>query len=101
MVPAGFEPAHPKIVELKSTALDHSAMTPNKLVLLVSETLVFIVLNVAHLQRVGSQHAEKLFSNCLIKSQNLKSIAVKFPIKPSAGLEPATLRLPCWLQRST
>ena len=24
--PAGFEPAHPKIVGLKSTALDHSAM---------------------------------------------------------------------------
>ena len=26
MVLAGFEPAHPKIVGLKSTALDHSAM---------------------------------------------------------------------------
>ena len=26
MYPAGFEPAHPKITELKSVALDHSAM---------------------------------------------------------------------------
>ena len=25
---AGFEPAHPKIVDLESTALDHSAMSP-------------------------------------------------------------------------
>ena len=28
MVSAGFEPAHPKIIELKSIALDHSAMSP-------------------------------------------------------------------------
>ena len=32
MVSAGFEPAHPKIIELKSIALDHSAMTPLGLV---------------------------------------------------------------------
>ena len=25
MTPVGFEPTHPKIVELESTALDHSA----------------------------------------------------------------------------
>ena len=25
MTPAGFEPAHPKITELESVALDHSA----------------------------------------------------------------------------
>ena len=28
MVPAGFEPAHPKIIELESIALDHSAIAP-------------------------------------------------------------------------
>ena len=28
MVTAGFEPAHPEIVGLKSTALDHSAKLP-------------------------------------------------------------------------
>ena len=28
MVSAGFEPAHPKIIELESIALDHSAKTP-------------------------------------------------------------------------
>ena len=27
-MPAGFEPAHPKIIDLESIALDHSAMTP-------------------------------------------------------------------------
>ena len=29
---AGFEPAHPKIIELKSIALDHSAMIPRVVV---------------------------------------------------------------------
>jgi hypothetical protein len=29
LVTAGFEPAHPEIVGLKSTALDHSAKLPN------------------------------------------------------------------------
>ena len=28
MVPVGFEPTHPKILELESSALDHSAMKP-------------------------------------------------------------------------
>ena len=44
MTPAGFEPAHPKIDELKSSALDHSAM--------VSE-MVFIVSD--HLERAVSR----------------------------------------------
>lgn len=30
MVTVGFEPTHPKIIDLKSTALDHSAMLPCK-----------------------------------------------------------------------
>ena len=33
MVSAGFEPAHPKIVELESTALDHSAIAPYLLII--------------------------------------------------------------------
>ena len=28
LVPAGFEPAHPKIIDLESIALDHSAIVP-------------------------------------------------------------------------
>ena len=31
MVTAGFEPAHPEIVGLKSTALDHSAILAKQL----------------------------------------------------------------------
>ena len=65
LVPAGFEPAHPKIVDLESTALDHSAMAPLGLVL---ET-----------------HFEHI-----IKSLN---VAVYVSKKPPAGLEPAALRL--------
>ena len=30
--PAGFEPAHPKIAELESAALDHSAMMTNDII---------------------------------------------------------------------
>jgi hypothetical protein len=33
--PAGFEPAHPKIIELKSIALDHSAMSPLYLIIYI------------------------------------------------------------------
>ena len=41
--PAGFEPAHPKIPELKSDALDHSAMLPrenkNEIILIPSKQI--------------------------------------------------------------
>jgi hypothetical protein len=33
---AGFEPAHPEIVGLKSTALDHSAIRAKHLILLLA-----------------------------------------------------------------
>ena len=71
MTPAGFEPAHPKINELKSFALDHSAIV----------SVVLLLLNT-------------FFDANQIKSlEREKGVAVCIHKKPSAGLEPATLRL--------
>ena len=63
MTPAGFEPAHPKINELKSFALDHSAIDP----VCLRDTI------------------------CL--NYNTDEFAVDVSKKPPAGLEPAALRL--------
>ena len=63
MVPAGFEPAHPKIVDLKSTALDHSAI-------------------VAQISR----------DHFVLNKRTIKLLLNLLRILPT-GLEPATLRL--------
>ena len=68
MTPTGFEPAPPKRTELESVALDHSAMV----------SVLFL---------------SALFDANQIKSLGRKIIAVNTHKKPSAGLEPAALRL--------
>ena len=64
MTPAGFEPAHPKINELKSFALDHSAIVS-----------LFV--------------SDKYFD----EFKRSLNIAVTYLKKPPTGLEPVTLRL--------
>ena len=68
VAPAGFEPAPPKRTELKSVALDHSAIAP----------LLFV--------------ARHIWVSVINKRREEK-VAVCVSKKPPAGLEPAALRL--------
>ena len=68
IAPAGFEPAPPKRTELKSVALDHSAIVP-----------LFVY--------------RKPFG--VVSKITVKKLLFGFLRIPPVGFEPTTLRLPC------
>ena len=69
IAPAGFEPALPKETDLKSVALDHSAIAPLLFYWSVTRHIGFLYLIIE------------------------EKVAVCVSNKPPAGLEPAALRL--------
>ena len=72
VTPAGFEPAHPKITELESVALDHSA----------TMSLNF-----------STPSGARTHDNCCIRTVLCQLSYGSSNNIPSVGLEPTTLRL--------